>query len=260
MDNTAIEERFRELGFTENELKVYLSLAEAGKASAGILARRAKIPRTTVYAVLASLVRRGLIASHEQEATTLYSANAPGALMRIVEQEKLEVRRKEQRVQELVDMVKPFFRRKQFSVPRIRFFEGEANINSMLYDNVDAWRESAKSFDSTWWGYQDHTFVEKYLPWLEHVWGTWTESEKVCLLSQDAPVEQRVAGRRPGRVIRPISRTFQFTSSVWVVGDYIVLIMSRSEPQYAFMLHDTVFSGNLRAVFQLLWMLTGKSV
>ena len=248
-----IEEGLKAIGFNESESRVYLCLAEIGKATASLIAKRQRMPRTTVYSVLENLMQKGLVSQEEKSATTFFMANKPSALMRIIEEEKNRLREKEKETKKLVELIQPFFRGRNFSVPRLQFFEGKKSIEAMLYDSLPIWRQSLSETDLTWWGYQDPSFVERYLPWLEHVWKSWHPNEKVKLLSHKSEIEKKVAGTRSGREVRIISEKIIFSSTIWVAGDYIILIMTRQEPQYAFVLRDPVFSTNLRSVFQLLW-------
>lgn len=248
-----IEQIFKELGFTNNEVKLYLLLAESGKATAQLLAKRSRIARTTTYSVLESLMTKGLVAEEKKQGTTFFVVNKPNSILRTIQREHEQVKRREGLAKDLIEMITPYFKSKFFSIPKMQFFEGKNSVENMLYQHLEDWRGAIAQTDYTWWGYQDHTFVEYYLPWLESYWKIKTEREKIKLLSNQASVEDDLKDKVPGRVIKPISPNFDFSSSVWVCGDYIILVMTRQEPHYAFQIRDAVFGENLRLVFKLLW-------
>lgn len=254
-----IEPLFTQLGFSANETRLYLLLAEMGKSTAQLLAKRAKVPRTTTYSVLQSLIDKGLVSEEQKQGTTFFIANQPASLLRLVQREQESLKQKERAAKELIEQVKPFFRSKFFSLPRIQFFEGSSAVENMLFDYTEEWRQGIMREDNIWWGYQDHTFVESYRPWLEHYWSLKTEREQVRLLSNQARVEDELRGKIVGREIRAVPPEFDFSSSIWVCGDYIVLLVSRHDPHYAFQLRDAVFSSNLRLIFRLLWELLEPS-
>jgi len=249
----SITDRLSQFGFTSTEAELYLKLAEVGRSSAHALAKRCGLPRTTAYSVLDSLVRKGFAAVDKGKAVSAYIANDPSILLRQVEREKQELTRKELEATALVDLVRPSFRSQFYHVPKTKFFEGKSGVEQMLYENTKTWQDSMAQYDSTWWGYQDHTFVEQFMPYLRHTWEHRSEDERIFLLSNQAAVEDQLRGQVVRREIRSVAAALEFSSTIWVLGDYIILIMTRNEPFYSFQIHDPVFGANLRSVFQLLW-------
>ena len=245
---------FEKLGFTNNEALVYLALAQLGKSTASIISKRNSIPRTTAYSVLDSLAKKGLVSVEHKKGSTFYTVNRASALLRSVEKEKQEVAERELVATELVKLVEPYFKGTNFSIPKLQFYEGRNSVEALLYDRSVDFRESARKYDFSWWGYQDHTFVEHYLEWLQYYWReVKVPEEEVKLLSNEVVIEKGLRGKVPGREIRSISSAYNFSSTIWIVGDFIVLVMTQQEPHYAFIMNDAVFSANLRLVFRLLW-------
>jgi len=244
----------RTIGFHEGEVKVYLALAELGKSTASLLAKRIDIPRTTAYSILDKLSLRGVVSEEHKGATTFFAANPPKALLRVIQDEKEKLLEKENITRQLVSLIEPYFKSKNFSVPKLQFFEGKEGVNSLLYEYAPIWKGEVLKHDGVWWGYQDHTFVESYRKWLEYYWEELKEpGEKIQLFSNIAEVEVKLKGEVSGREIRPLPKGTDFASTVWVLGEYIVLIMSRQKPHYAYQLRDPIFSQNLRSIFQMLW-------
>ncbi|MBX7143300.1 MAG: helix-turn-helix domain-containing protein [Oligoflexia bacterium] len=248
-----IENLLQEIGFSEKETKVYLLLAEAGKSTVQLLARRAGMPRTTAYSVLENLQQRGLVSAEHKHGTTFYVIQQASALLRMVNKEQEALKRKEAKTKELVELIKPYFKSKFFSVPRIQFFEGHMAIENLLYDHTKEWLNAVYQTDWTWWGYQDHTFVEHYREWLEWVWQIKNPQMKIWLLSNQASTPTEKDINVGNRIIKPIAQGNDFNSTVWVAGDFVIMLMTREEPYYAFQLRDAVFAGNMRFVFKLLW-------
>lgn len=254
-----IEQTFKALGFTANEAALYLMLAETGKSTIQLLAKRAKLPRTTAYSVLEGLAQKGLVSEEKRGASRFFVANQPQALLRMVKREREELSKREKIAELFVEELKPLFRSKFFSVPKIQFFEGREAVEAMLYDFTPRWIESARMTDNIWWGYQDHTFVERYRAWLDYYWSVKHPDNKIQLISNDAPVEKELKGKVQGRQILPVPGDFNFSSTIWVCGEYISLVMTRNEPNYAFLIQDAVFAENMRLLFRLLWGMLGKA-
>ncbi len=251
-----LEPLFRELGFSPNEIEVYLCLADLGKASAATIAKRTSIPRTTAYSVLSSLIAKGVCSENTDSDSTYFCINSPSSLMRIVETEKDALAVKEQSCRRLIELASPLFRQQNYSVPRLQFFEGNKNVKSMLYDYTDAWHKSITEFDNTWWGYQDPSLLEEYTDWLYHHWKVRDPELKIQLFSQPAKIERKLKGTPDKRVIRSLPPGYNFSSSIWICGEYIIMLMTKQNPHYAFQIKDSVFASNLRLIFELLWTTT----
>jgi HTH-type transcriptional regulator, sugar sensing transcriptional regulator len=68
-------------GLDQKEAKVYLAGLELGATSVLELARRTKLPRTTLYPILEQLTTRGVFREGKQKSTTLYIAESPKQLV-----------------------------------------------------------------------------------------------------------------------------------------------------------------------------------
>ena len=249
-----IENYFQSLGFNTSEVRVYLSLAELGRAGAAAVGKRAEIPRTTAYSVLDNLLQKGLVSIEQVGSSSYYVANKPSALLHLLERQREELQTKEETTKRLIDLVQPFFKGTEFSVPSIQFFDGKKNVEHMLYEYYPRWQESmTERREFAFWGYQDHSFVEQYFEWLSWHWKRRLPEEQVYLLSNQSNIEDTLSGKVERREIRAVPSEYDFSSSIWVIGDYIVLIMTQHKPHYAFQLKDSVFAANLRGVFKLLW-------
>jgi sugar-specific transcriptional regulator TrmB len=252
-----VESRLIALGLTDTEAKAYLDLADVGKTNAQLLAKRTGLPRTTAYWALDSLVSRGLASIEQKKGTTFYKANKPDALLRMIESEGRQlseaIARRRASAAELIEDIAPLFRQKHFSVPKLQFFEGEDGVRSMLYDYTPRWQDSIEQYDNTWWGYQDHTFPETYLDWMKATWKLKRKNEVYCVVTNRSAIEDELAVTAAHRNTRYISSGYQFSSTIWIVGEYVVLIMTNQKPHYAFQLIDPVFAQNLRMVFKLMW-------
>ena len=249
-----LSKHFEHLGFNQKEEKVYLALAEYGNAAAAQLSKLTGIPRATVYSVVESLIEKGIISREETRGTTIFFTNNPSAFVRLVEKEKEQNTRREETAKELVSLLAPYIESKEFSLPKIMFFEGKRNIESMLYDYLPAWRKSLEETDDyTLWGYQDPTFVEHYRRWHDYLWRTMGPRERIRLFSNSSDFEQELVHKIARREVRGLPQGTQFKSSIWLYGDYIVMGSTRQEPHYAFQIKNQIFAANLRTIFQLLW-------
>ena len=241
------------LNLNKTELSVYLDLAETGRGTAQQVSSRSGVKRTTVYSSLTSLAQKGLVTSEKKKSTTFYFANKPDNIFNEIEKEKHQLNQKMKVATEFVKHLSPIFDSRSLNVPKIQFVEGKEEVNEFLFDHNQIWTESVAKYDNSWWGYQDNSFVENYQNWLNTSWQQKPKSQKIQLLSNTSPTEEKLRGKVIGREIRTITNRFNFTSTIWICGDYLVMIACRDKPHYAFQIKDRTFCNNLRMLFQLLW-------
>ena len=83
-----IEKQLKNLGFTKNQVAVYLALFEIGKAKANKLMDYTKMHRNLVYTALDELEKRGLISKVLKKGVAVYSPNDPSSLISSIENQK----------------------------------------------------------------------------------------------------------------------------------------------------------------------------
>ena len=86
---------FRELGFTDTETKVYLSLLSLGIGSVGKIAEQSGLYRKNVSDALRKLAEKGVITSVIENKKYLYQAKNPKNLLRFLEKKKHILEEKE---------------------------------------------------------------------------------------------------------------------------------------------------------------------
>jgi len=72
-----IKNYLRELGFTANEIKVYIALTQLGEAKAVEVAKKIDLPRTTVISLLNKLSKDNYLTTNKYRGTTYYWIESP---------------------------------------------------------------------------------------------------------------------------------------------------------------------------------------
>ena len=252
----ALNTSLKELGLNDKEVRVYLALLKHGKTIPATLARLTKINRATVYSVAKSLQSKGLIAEDLSGKTTYLTPLPPKNLEQLIERPKRELKAKEKLLSEAIRELGALTASKTYPVPTIRFVQ-EDDIEHFLYENTEKWLKSLLADDGIWWGFQDHSFAEAYEAW---VMSTNETAERKGLkfkgqvISNESEVEARLGKKYPKskREIRFLPG-MNFTASVWVSGEYLVMLMTRQQPYYLFEIHDKALAHNMREVLKKLW-------
>lgn len=251
-----IIDEMAKLGFSEKESALYLALAESGKTTATSLARKTKLSRSSVYFVLEALKTRGLVVAETKNKTTLFTAQHPSALGEEIRKERDGLKEKLQFAERLAEDLLPYFRSKQFHVPKLQFFEGRNAVKETLSRQEDRWHGSMLERDCTWWGFEDGSLWEQYRPWFEHLWKkfrTVREEKLNVRVFTNVPISDFLESKFPRTKLRPLPTGYKFSTTLWLMGDYVALISTREKPHYLYQLEDPALAENLRVIFRLLW-------
>ena len=82
--------------------------------------------------------------------------------------------------------------------------------------------------------------------------------EKVLLFSSDTDInfqmKQRVKKYVKGeRTIKPLPIGINFASTMWIVGEYVMIIKSKKKPHTAMVFRDHDLADNLCSISMFLW-------
>ncbi len=249
-----IQEILKKLDFTDKETEIYLAILEQGKTTPAQVAAQTGINRTTVYATVKTLVKKGVIAE-DLGGSVLYLVPLPfDSLYSSAEKEEKALESKKKTIAAAIDELEDMpFGNKKYSIPKIRFIE-EEEMEKYLYKQLSVWYESSRQRDGVCWGFQDHSFAERYREWI-----AWAVKElpenRVKLITNLSEIEKAMKGERleTVRKIKYWQKKIDFTASTWVMGDYLIMLVTRQKPNYLVEIHDQVLAHNLREVFRELW-------
>ena len=251
----------KKIGLNDKEIKIYLTLLKNGRSTPALLSRLAKINRATVYNIAKGLLNKGIIAEDLAGKTLYLIPLPPESLNQIIEKPRRELKEKEDLVKKAISELSMITVDKKYPVPKIRFVE-EDKLEDFLYENFVKWNNDLLKTDFTWWGFQDHSLVEKYEDWILWTWHTKEFQDpriKTNLLSNTSPIEQKMEKKlsRKKRDIRFVEG-MNFSSSMWVAGDYLIMIVTAQHPYYLFEIHDPTMAHNMRETFKKLWSITNS--
>lgn len=147
-----------DVGLSDNEAKVYLNSLNLGKTTILSLSKASEVKRTTVYSVVESLKKLGLMKIEQIGWKTYYSAENPEKLERIIENKRKEL-------QETLGDFKSLYSTEGGS-SLIKYYEGiEAvkNIHLDFLDEVKFGEDYWVISDSAKWMSEDQKFFENFV-------------------------------------------------------------------------------------------------
>lgn len=135
------EQFLEEIGLSEKEAKIYLSLLQVDKDTIQDLAKKTKINRTTVYPVLESLQKKGLVSEVQEGKKVSYVAAPPERLETYVERQRVVFEEKTKRLKDVIPQIKSI-QRESGERPVVKYFEGREGAISAYEEFYDSIRSN----------------------------------------------------------------------------------------------------------------------
>lgn len=132
-----LKEALQKFGLPDKEALIYLALLELGKAKVQDIARKTKLPRSTIYSVLGFLEEKGLTFSFEQKKIKLFTAQDPQKIL-------FEATARAETIKEILPELKQLHRASK-ARPQMKYYEGVSEIKRM-YESILKEKE-LKSYD-----------------------------------------------------------------------------------------------------------------
>lgn len=133
------EKYLQDLGLSEKEASIYVSLLQVDDSSVLDLAKKTKINRTTIYLVLESLMQKGLVSETQINKKTHYQAEPPERLETYVERQKTILNEQAKRLKDIVPQLKSI-QRESGERPVVKYFEGREGVisaNDEFFREID---------------------------------------------------------------------------------------------------------------------------
>jgi sugar-specific transcriptional regulator TrmB len=124
MDTSKYLRSFIEIGLTEREAKVYMTLLSGKLFTVLELQEAVNIPRTKIYEVLNKLVSRNICIEKKLGRNKLYEAVEPKlAMERILDSYKKDLNRKEELIQQVSKVFTPIFQSSKSIINPLEFID-----------------------------------------------------------------------------------------------------------------------------------------
>lgn len=140
----AKEEVLRDLGLSDKEVKVYLTLLSLGQSAVNAIARKAKLNRVTTYDVLKYLQQKGLVSYVVKSGVRYFEAAEPQKLLG-------DLQEKEDKVKSILPELE-MLKRSVKEKPSIELYEGIAGLKTVVEDVLKEKKES--------WFIADPNFID----------------------------------------------------------------------------------------------------
>jgi sugar-specific transcriptional regulator TrmB len=250
-----MKEKLLKIGLSPTEIDIYLALLENGKLTPANISRITSINRSTAYAACGELLKKGIIEDDLSGKTKYYLALSPEKLKNYTDKRLREIRNEERIIEELIPELELLPKSGNYSIPKVQVVNGD-DVEDFLYKKTPMWEKSMRdTSEKTWWGFQDHAFVEieKYQKWILWYWNQSKEDIDLKLFTNQSEVEEEMKEKNISRRKLKIWTGDNFTSTQWILGEYIVSIVTREKLHYLVQIRDKVLADSMRNLAKNLW-------
>ncbi len=123
------------LGLKDKEASVYLSCLELGPSPVQPIARKAKVVRATTYVILESLMNMGLVTKYKEGKKTLFSAETPRQLLRLLERQEEVIQEKQHDLEAILPELQ-MLTKVAGDKPSVRYFEGKEGLRAVRQEMI----------------------------------------------------------------------------------------------------------------------------
>ncbi len=124
-----IEKHLQDIGLNDKEASIYLALLGFENASALDIAKKTGIKRPTVYVILETLAKKGLVSEATVGKKTHYYAEQPERLETFLERKIINLEESKRILKDIVPQLKSILR-ESGEKPIVKYFEGKEGIFS----------------------------------------------------------------------------------------------------------------------------------
>ncbi|MFA6476377.1 MAG: helix-turn-helix domain-containing protein [Candidatus Paceibacterota bacterium] len=162
------EKYLEQIGLSNKEAEVYVALLQYDSASVVELANKTKVNRTTIYPVLETLAKKGLVSEIQVDKKTHYQAEPPERLESFIERQKVVLEENSKRLTDIIPQLKSI-QRESGERPVVKYFEGREGIISSMQDFFSSEDKEGISYLIYPKDLIDETFTEKELTQLREI-------------------------------------------------------------------------------------------
>jgi HTH-type transcriptional regulator, sugar sensing transcriptional regulator len=124
-----MKEELKSYGLSDKEVNIYLTALKSSSSTANRLSELSGIRRSTVYEILESLKKKGLVSSFMREKKYYFSAAAPETLIKLLKEKEKTIQTILPELKKLIDSI--------HERPGVELFEGTLGIKGAVEDMLN---------------------------------------------------------------------------------------------------------------------------
>jgi HTH-type transcriptional regulator, sugar sensing transcriptional regulator len=252
--NEDLVKSVEELGLSNKEARVYLANLMLGPAGVQQIADLSGIKRVTTYVILEALVNLGLVSQTSHAKKTLFNAESPENLRRLLEKREQSI---QDQKQQLDDLLPELSKLKVLpkDAPVIKFYDGAEGIRSATQSLFTETQDQDIEYV---YGISNLDDLHQFFPDIGEQSANPSRikagfNSKFLYTSKRGPIyrESDASRHRVSRYIPPEKFNFEGDISVW--ADYVVYLSLRGARPIGVIIKSHELAQSMIALFELSW-------
>jgi sugar-specific transcriptional regulator TrmB len=252
--NEQLISHIEELGLSNKEARVYVACLLTGAAAVQRIADQAGIKRVTTYVILESLVGLGLVSQSVKGKKTLFIAEEPTNLRRLLDKRAEELREQQSNFEMILPELSGL-KSMPVDSPNVKYYDSIEGIQTILNSFIDRGRREdvVEAY-----GLSNIDRVNDFFPEIKtaksnvrrreaniHSKFLYTSARGAILHDSDA------ASNRESRFV-PFEK-FPMTSDFTIVGDNVMLLTLNGKNPLGITITSSEIAASFRAIFDITW-------
>ena len=129
-------ETLREIGLTEGETKVYLTLTKLGQTKTGVLAKESNVSSSKVYKILDRLEKKGLVGHVIIGKIKHFNATEPKRILDYIGDKEKELSKQKKNIEQMIPLLE-MERKISKKKTELTLYEGFNGITQLFYNMLD---------------------------------------------------------------------------------------------------------------------------
>jgi sugar-specific transcriptional regulator TrmB len=228
------------LGFTKNEVRVYLTLLRIGETTAGKLAKEAGLERTSTYNALNRLIKEGIVSYVIESSEKVFSPGKPESILGMIKE-------KEERAKLLIPKIASLAKYEK-EKEHIQKFKGYAGIKTVLNDILNSCKQGEEYLV-----FGTESQISERLPVYAEIYVARKDKKKLkarMLIRESL----RKTGHKKSKYteVRYVPANIRSFSNINVYGNKVAILTWGSTPE-AIIIDNKDNAETFRGYFEFMW-------
>ncbi|MBL7170272.1 MAG: TrmB family transcriptional regulator [Candidatus Aenigmarchaeota archaeon] len=236
-----MREALREYGLSEKEVDVYLDCLILGSSTVNKISEKCKLPRSTVYDVVNSLIKKGLVGQVIKNNKRYFETADPSKLLDILEE-------KRERIEKILPQLKNL-QKLTIKKPKVALYEGKEGIKS-IFDDIIKTKEKLLVIGNFKVFSDFYKYFSKYF--IKHRIKEGIEVDIICEKSPIS-IDMKSRDKEELRRTRFYKKMEDHVSECYVYGNKIALVTLSENQPVGVIIENPNIAKLQRMLFKNLW-------
>lgn len=242
-----LENQLKQLGLSDKEAVVYEKLSSLGVVQPAALSKPTKLGRTTVYAVLQQMEKKGLVERKDIKGKIHFVVSHPSNLESLIKSREKDLENDKKTLENILPSLTSEYNLVS-NKPNVRYFEGIEGLEEVEKDALKAKGELFEFIDAETIG-KDFAKHEELLTKKRKKLGI-----KVKAIVLDSPIARKAYGGKKNLDVKYISHDkYPFYALVMIYDGKISYLKLRKDKIIGVIIEDIDIYNMQRSIFNFVW-------